>query len=755
MKSSNTFNFQSILLCSSALTMPLSLHAQTDEPKLVQDNMEVVEVYAQKRAQQIEDISIAVSQVKGETLKVQHYKDSTELSVFAPNLKISQNAAEGTPPAVNIRGVGLVDYNTANTSPVAIYIDDVAVGSASNQIVNFFDIEQVDILRGPQGTLFGRNSTGGAILIRTKRPEFIEAGYFTAGLANNNAYSFDVMYNNKLTDNSAFRVAINHQDYEYSTTNSYATSPTAGMQQTNARLSLLSEFDDLQLLLQAHIEDWHGIVQPVGSIGVIADPLTGELCSSAQAGSTNCFDSFGFNDGSNDFYTVKVNNDSPHNSNGKGLNAHLNWQLNQHNELVSISSYNQLKRDHAFNCDGSPAQLCEGNLSLDTDLFSQELRLQTAIKQHLLTTGLYYADESIKQDNVNDILRDLRGVLPADLTATFFYDNHIKTKNIAAFSQLDYQLTPNWLITAGLRYSYESLDYNSVAQLNAIVDPTDLQGALVPFYDVEGERSDNGFSGQLAINYQLNNTTNAYYRFANGAKSGGYNGGFLSSAEQAELADYGQEQLNAHEIGTKSWWPEQGVRFNWAAFYYDYNDQQVFMNQPSTSPQKPPVQLLENVADSVIYGLEGELDYQYNEALSMRFALGYIPHAEFEEFVDPLGNSLTNNRLPFTSKWNLSAAVEYELTVADNPLIGQLVVDYQSDYYFDQNQNPYAMQDGYSLLNGNIRYQLEQWSFVLWGKNLFDTEYSHLKFDLSSFLGMLEDFKGEGRRYGVDISYQF
>ncbi|CAM4338077.1 TonB-dependent receptor [Pseudoalteromonas ostreae] len=749
------FSNHIVLLCSSSLILSVAAQAKNDDPSVSSYNIEVIEVYAQKRVQAIEDVSIAISQVKGDNLKNQHYKDSTELSVFAPNLKISQNAAEGTPPSVNIRGVGLVDYNTANTSPVAIYVDDIAVGSASNQIVNFFDIEQVDILRGPQGTLFGRNSTGGAILIRTKRPEFNDSGYLTAGIANNNAFSIDAMYNNQLSDNSAFRVAVNHQDYDYSSTNIFEQSPTAGMQQTNARVSLLSDFDTLQILLQGHFEDWQGIVQPVGNIGVIADPLTGELCSPSEAGSTNCYDKFGFNDASDDFYTVKVNNDSPHKTDGKGFSAHINWQLNEFNEVISISSYNQLKRDHAFNCDGSPARLCEGNLGLDTHLFSQELRLQTQWDKHTLTSGLYYADESIKQNNVNDILRDYRGILDSDLTATFFYDNQIDTQNIAIFSQLDYQFNSDWLLSVGLRYSYESLDYDSVAQLNMVVDPSDLAGVLVPFYHVQGDQSDNGFSGQFAVNYLINDITHGYYRFANGIKSGGYNGGFLSSQEQAELADYGKERLNAHEIGTKSWWPEQGVRFNWAAFYYDYNDQQVFMNQPSGSPQKPPVQLLENVGDSVIYGLEGELDYQATDALSIRFSMGYIPHAEFEEFVDPLGNSLTHNRLPFTSKWNVSGGVEYRIKLAGNPFTTQLLVDYQSEYYFDQNQNPYAMQDGYSLVNGNIRYQLDNLSFVFWGKNLFDTEYSNLKFDLSSFLGMLEDFKGEGRRYGLDISYQF
>jgi len=326
---------------------------------------------------------------------------------------------------------------------------------------------------------------------------------------------------------------------------------------------------------------------------------------------------------------------------------------------------------------------------------------------------------------------------------------------MAAFTQLDYQLNQDWLITAGLRYSYESLDYDSVSQLNVILDANDLTGVKVPFYRVQGEQSDNGISGQLGVNFKVDDSTYAYYRFANGAKSGGYNGGFLSSVEQAQLADYQKERLNSHEIGSKSWWPQQGIRFNWAAFYYDYNDQQVFMNQPSTSEQSPPIQLLENVADSIIYGLEADLEYWLTDNLNVKFAMGYIPHAEFEEYVDLLGNALTNNRLPFTSKWNLSAGIEYTLEVANHPLTTQLLVDYQSDYYFDQNQNPYAMQDSYSIFNANIHYQHDNWRVAIWGKNLFGTQYSHLKFDLSSFLGMLEDFKGEDRRFGLDISYQF
>ena len=743
-----------MMLSSTSLAACVMASAVAQGAEIEKD-MEVISVYAQKRPQAIEDVSVAVSQVDGEILKAQHFKDSTEIGLFAPNVKITQNAAEGTPPAVSIRGVGLLDYNTANTSPVAMYLDGVAVGSANNQIVNLYDIEQLDILRGPQGTLFGRNSTGGAILIRSNRPEFDSYGSLTLGIANNNATSIDGMWNQQLSDSSAMRIAVNYQDYEYSTNNIYTDSPTAGMEQKNARVSFLSEWDEVDLYLQAHIEDWDGIAQPVGSIGIVANPLTGELCSPADAGSTRCFDNFGFNDGSDDFFAVSVNNDSPHKSDGYGFIAEVNWHLNEQSTFTTISSFNDLERSHAFNCDGSPARLCEGVLGLDTHLISQEFRLLNEFADYTLTSGVYFADETIEQDNLNDILRDFRGILPTNLTATFIYDNEIEMQNLAVFSQIEVPVADKWMITAGLRYDYESLEYDSIATLNTVLDVNDLDGVLVPFYRVTDEQSDNGFSGQFAINYRYSDASNLYYRFANGSKSGGYNGGFLSSEEQAMLANYGKERLNAHEVGLKSFWPSQQLRMNWAAFYYDYNDQQVFMNQASETPQMPPVQLLENVADSTIYGLETEINYQATKQLAMLLSVGYIPHAEFEEYVDPLGNSITDNQLPFTSKWNVSAGLKYDTSLASYPLSANIIYDYQSEFYFDQNMNPYARQDGFSIVNAHLKYDVDNWSFTLWGKNLFDTEYSQLKFDLSSFLGMLEDFKGEGRRYGFDVSLQF
>ncbi|MBD1582759.1 TonB-dependent receptor [Pseudoalteromonas sp. S16_S37] len=746
MKQSLSLSLVCVAVCGALLKPCLALDEQS---------IEVIEVYAQKRVQSLDEVSIAITPIKGEDIRHFGVKDTTELGSFVTNMKVSQNAAEGTPPAINIRGVGLLDYNTANTSPVAMYVDGVSVGSANNQLVNFFDIEQVEVLKGPQGTLFGRNSTGGAVLIRSKRPDSGSYGEIEVGIGTDEWSKVQGFYNASLNDESALRFAVNHVKYDYTSYNLHPTAPEAGMEQSDLRFSYLAQWDKLSVYLKANYSHWNGIVQPVGNIGVI-DPQTRLKCSPEQANQGKCTDLLGFNDGSDDFWAVNVNNNSPHHSIGKGWTAEVEYQLTDKSHLLWINSFSRLDREHAFNCDGSPARTCEGNLGLKAELLSNEVRYQSDYENGYLTSGIFQLQERLYQDNYNDILRDLRGTPNGANSATFFYGNEIRNSVIALFAQYEWQWRTDTTLTFGLRYSDESVDYDSISRLNVVLDPTNLDGAVIPFYHVKGNNDDSSWSGRFAINHNIDKNKLLYYSFANGTKSGGYNGGYLSSPEQAKEADYGTEHLNAHEIGAKLTFPDNSIRFNSAIFYYDYKDQQVFMNQPSVIPGAVPLQLLKNVGASKIYGAEADVYYDINKQLNIQIGLGYLPHAEFEEFVDPAGVSLTDNRLPFTSKLNANAQVSYTVSL-DNvgELSTTLGVDYQSEYYFDQLESGYAKQDGYALWRFNTRLDVGQWQTNLWAKNLFDKEYSNLKFDLSGFLGMLEDFKGEGRRVGLDVRYRF
>ncbi len=742
----------------------MSANADNTASSTQADNIEIIEVNAQKRPQDIRDVALSLSLVDGQTIIERQLKDTTALSAIAPNFKITQNAAEGTPPAVSIRGVGSVDYNTSTQSPVGVYLDGAAGASANSQLVNLFDVESVEILRGPQGTLFGRNTTGGAILINSVSAQMDNSGYINLAYAQRNHLSAEGAINRQLNDNMAARLAFSHQDYEYSTNNLLPNTPQAQMRQTHGRLSLFGEWDKLTIDSKIYLSKWDGVVNPVGSIGLVKtfDPLTGlpsSSCSPDEAGSTACTDAFGFNDGSNDFYDVAVNNDindnSPHATDSHGINVKVQYELNENSYLVSLSNFTTLDREHYYNSDGSPARLGEGNQNVRTDTFSQELRLHQEIGDIYLITGLYFLKEELKQDNRFDLFRDFRAVEELFSNAvTFLYDNTIEIQSSALFTHIEYPLSNQTTFTAGLRYTDESTDYDAIGQVNIATFANDQSGLTIPGWDVSGEVKDNNLSGKLALLHKFNTQHSGFVSFSRGVKSGGYNGALISSALEAQNNYYGAETLNAYEIGLHSQL-NRSIRLYSSAFYYDYQDQQVFMNQSANTPGAPPLQLLSNVGESTIYGMEFDLNAQINDAFSTQLSLGYLPEATLALFVDAFGAEIKDNRLPFTSEWNIAAQADYVVELSSGQLNFHVDADYQSKFYFDQNQNPLAIQKGYVLWNARVAWEKADWILGAWVKNLTNEEYSHLKFDLDNLFGMLQDFKGEARQIGLDVRYEF
>jgi iron complex outermembrane receptor protein len=233
------------------------------------ETIEIIEVNSQKRLQDIRDVAISLNVDDGQTIIERQLKDTTALSAIAANFKVTQNAAEGTPPAVNIRGVGSVDYNTSTQSPVGVYLDGTASASANSQRVNLFDVESVEILCSPQCRLFGRNTTGGAILINSVSAKIDNSGYFSFSYAQRNHLSTEGAINLQLNDNMATRLAFSHQVYEYSTNNLAPNTPQAKMRQTHRQLSVLDHWDKLTIDSKIYLSKCDGIVNPLGSLGVI------------------------------------------------------------------------------------------------------------------------------------------------------------------------------------------------------------------------------------------------------------------------------------------------------------------------------------------------------------------------------------------------------------------------------------------------------------------------------------------------------
>lgn len=733
--------------------LPLSVLAElaVDEnlpsnSSLNEESVEVIEVYAQKRKQDITEVNVAVSVFDGEEIARQKLKDTTQLSALVPNLKITNNAGEGTPPAFNIRGVGMIDYNTSTISPIAVYADDIVSGSANNLSINLYDLEHVEVLRGPQGTLFGRNTTGGAILLRSKMPEHEFSGYINAGVAEFDTYSLEGAVNIPVSESTAMRFAFSHQDYDFSTDNQMPGQPDGGLKQTNLRLIVLSEFDTLTVTSKFHAEDWSGKPKPIASLGVNRVDGRG-LCTPSQAGSSLCADNFGNQVGGNDFWAVNADTaDREHDTDSWGASIKFEWQLSDDMLLTSISGYRSLERFHSWDSDG-PGNFVEGSMGTDNTLFSQELSLAVDLGDSFWTSGVFYVDEEIKQNNDFDLFRDFRPVPAlAAIPAQFFYDNELENSSIALYSQFEHRLDEAFTLTVGVRYTDETTDYHARADLDTVA------GFVPSLWNIKGAVEDDEISGKIALNQKLNDDSSLYYSYSRGYKSGGYNAGYSTSPTQAAESEYAPEKLDAYEIGGYFQFFQQDARLHLAAFYYDYKEQQVFVNQTQGVAVD---HVLKNAGDSTIYGLESELVLTPSVDWELRLNIGYLPEANMGEF-NQHGVVVQDNRLPFSSKWNVSGAILHETLLMGRELSAQLSFDYQSDFYFDQEENAYTEQTDFVVFNGHISYEINNaLTLTLWGKNLTNTEYSELRFNSIAALGAVTELKANARQLGIEASFKF
>jgi len=661
---------------------------------------------------------------------------------------VTNNAGEGTPPAFNIRGVGMIDYNTSTISPIAVYSDGIVSGSANSLSVNLFDIEHVEVLRGPQGTLFGRNTTGGAILLRSKQPEQDFGGYINTSFAQHNSSSIEGAINIPVVENTALRLAFNHDNYDFSTNNLMENQPDGGLKQNNFRLTLKSEFDDVTLFAKIYQDEWSGKPKPIASLGINKVDGSGD-CSPSQAGSSLCMNNFGVQVGGDDYWDVRADTaDRKHDSESWGASLNLSWQLNSSMTVNSLTGYKALDRYHSWDSDG-PHNLIEGDMGTGLTLFSQELNLVIEGKNSYWISGLFYLNETIDIDNSFDLFRDFRSSSDPDdwaYAAQFFYDNRIENTSVAAYSQLDYDLRDNWTLTAGLRFTDEITDYRANADL-------DVVAAFIPnMWDLTGEVDDNEYSGKLALVQKLADNSSIYYSFSRGYKSGGYNAGYSTTRTQAIDSTYAPEILNAYEIGSKlSLWENSGY-LNLAAFYYDYQDQQIFVNVPDSSV---PYHVLKNAGNSTIYGAEMELHWIPTNNLVVNFNLGYLPKADTGKYQQ--GEITVNQtRLPFSSKWSASGMVLHDMEVSGKLLTSQLGFDYQSDFFFDQNENPYTEQKDFIVWHARLSLELsEQFLLSVWGKNVTNTEHAELRFDSTAALGAITELKAEARQLGVELRYSF
>lgn len=732
--------------------------------------LEEVIVTAQRRQQSLADVPATVNAFTGRQLTELGVTQTSDIGLLTPNLSISGAYAGSSNPVITIRGVGLSDFNDNNASPAGGYVDEVYFVSPPMLAFSLFDVERVEILKGPQGTLYGRNTTAGAVNFISRRPtNDLEAGVRIEAESYDRGLSEAYISGPLGSSVSARFAAIGETGGDF-IENRVTGDEVAGRDYAAARALLTwTPSRSIDVLFNVHGgRDRSGLGQ-YQHAGLF-DPLTGDLCAAALAGKIDpaCVDVFGYSDADRDPYAGDYNKQGDVDYDNGGASIRADWDFGGP-VLSSISAYEQFGGLRREESDASPHSLLEIDYDVEVEQISQELRLAFKSGAADWLIGAYYGDDRIDVTNTYDDLRDLRptlaglpgvapsGFLPIDFdpagvfAAKFGNTYRQDTTATAAFGHVISAFTDRWKYQAGLRYTREERSFRTVSSY--LEDPVELTGYGLAadgiFIDESLSIDASDLSWTLGLSYEPNADALYYASASRGFKSGGFNGGIPLSSD--EVVPYDEETLLAYEIGTKHTVHGGRAQLDVSAFYYDYTDLQVFTvaNTGAT-----PVQILTNAADAEIYGLDAEAILRATDRLDIRLGLGLLS-AEYVN-ADIGGRDRSGETLVNSPELSFNGSIRYEHPISNLGVASFLVSSrYQSRQLLEDEIAP-IHQDGHWI--ADLRFALGaddgHWEIAVFAKNLFDEQTLTDSLTLSDF-GFAELTYGQPRRIGISLTLRY
>lgn len=701
--------------------------------------LEEIVVTAQKRSQDLQQVGISITALSGADLAELAVVRSEDIGEHSPNVAV-KNVYGNSFPIITIRGVGFNIFQSNQSSAAAVHVDDVYLGSPALLGFNLFDIERVEVLKGPQGTLYGRNTTAGNINYVTRRPHGEFEALLRLGYGRFDATRAEILLNAPLG------AALNGRlsgVYDYS--DGWIENRLMGRNGAGANvLALRGQLDwapaeNLKVLLRMHGGRDHSKISYYKPRGTACPP-------GDRPNPLTCTDFLGYSDIDPDPWAVRSNLSGRYDNPAYGTSVTLDWRGDAA-ALTSISAYDHFERRYADDDDASPSTSAHQNYDESFRQFSQELRLLSTTEGTLgWIIGAYFADERIRLFRDADI-SDLSGLLGAAPPFVFLMNADQETQAAALFGQTEWQLAERWKLTAGARFTRERKSYDYRNDMLIVAPP------VIPGASVTGLRESwNDLSGRLGLDFSVSEDVLAYASISKGFKSGGFPAG--TTLSNAQVLPYDPEDLIAYELGLKSTLLERRLRLNGAVFYYDYRDKQEFAYLPGAVPGAPPNQVLTNAAKARIYGAEAELTWRAAQRLELSAALGVLD-TRIEEFRSAAlaDQAIAGNRLPNAPETSVNGRVRYELPLPDgSALVASADASYESEIYFDIQNDPSRREGGHTVLNTSLSWtsQDESWAATLWGRNLSDRAF---KVDSQDFgLGFLIDTYAPPRTFGVSVA---
>lgn len=749
--------------------------ASSNEPATV----ETVVVTAQRRSENIQNVPVSVQALTSRDLQTSGVKITDDLGQITPNVTIVNPEGAGNQPLITIRGIGLNDFDTNNAGPNGVYVDDVYISAPSAQSFAVFDLNQVEVLKGPQGTLYGRNTSGGAIVFTSKRPTDEFTTDLHAEYGNYNTSQIAAAVGGPIVDHLDGRISLvyNHSDgYMHNLLNG---EPASGANNGAARLQLLWKPTDQ---LKVYFESTVGYVynQPIEyrHVGVYvpgtqssASPV---FCTPQQAFAGGCVDLFGYGTQPG-YYDGEWNRTSKLRSVNLINQFRVDYSIGKIT-LTSITSTQYNDKREPEDSDAGPNSLLAVDYGVKSHAYTQEFRASYNSEHFNWVAGAYYLHENLYQDQplylfqTGDLFGGF-GIPPGpgafDGIAQRSYDFSAQVTNSEAiYGQGDYRLG-NLTLTLGGRYTWEHKTFNYYGSTQFQAGGMGNYGPLQDIITDDESQSVSNFTYRAALTYHFTPRVLAYGSVATGFKSGDFNGSFLSNDPQQALLQLKPvlpEHVTAYEIGTKTSFFDQRMVFNAALFYNRYHDEQIFASVPqildtAAGPIESVTQVLTNADKAHTEGVELQFTAVPFRGLTINLQPAWlnavIDHAGLPLFagVAPLdGKQLANApHVTFTG------TVDYRLPLSNGDTLAfRWNSNYRSHSWIDSTNDPYIQQPGYWLHNLNVAYESRQgWELGAFVRNITGTEYAVTSTDLSNPFGVLTPVIGPPRMYGVEVTYHY
>ncbi|MES2606442.1 MAG: TonB-dependent receptor [Pseudomonadota bacterium] len=733
-------------------------------------SVEEVLVTARKRNEPVTDVAISLNVIDAATIESLHVRNLADLAPLAHNVTLFEDFPGAGIPTWIIRGVGLQDFNSNNTPAAAVYADGIYQVATVMGNQGLFDVAQVEVLKGPQGGLYGRNTTGGAVLLNSQRAVLGESqGSVALSHGSWQQSQGDGMVNLPLGDTAAIRLAGRIEDGNGGWQDSLATGEEHGAKERwDLRSWLGWELADdwtLNLKLQGGSEQ--SDIALGRSIGLYSKAGTGAFCAAVLAGQrddTNCLNFAGVNRVAFGQPSLVENLSLQADDGSSVWSSTLNTQSNDYTgtllELVwegpsfnfkSLTAYDQYNYGVALDLDGSAGEYGHRLSSSDIEVFSQELQLLSGQQQDFTwLAGVSITDEDfIEKRDFN--LRDNRIVGLGQGKLSY----RQATESQAVYLDASYQLTDSWRLNGTARYTHENKEYRDGNFYRVMATPAYFVRNIAADYAL-----DEHMSGSLAAEFTPSDTTLFYAKVSHGFKSGGFYGGFPFSA--IEIKPYEAETLLAYEAGVKHTLPAYNLQLNAAVFSYDYRDVQGFVRtiNPITGTG---VDKLDNQADARHDGAELEVVWQPTAQWKLVAMLGWLDARLVDATLKTTNVArqqvLKEGQRAYAPRWSGNVQLEHIQTfAADRALQWSLAYQFMSEFAGAQtslvdtavNQLP-----GYGRLDASLTYRVAQspWQWMLWSRNLTDKTYrTRVKGDgLESYV----EFFGEPRSVGLTATYRY